>query len=89
MYPISAVTGQGVESFFSHVKELLDSCEREPILFEQEFFPEDVLITENIPFTVQHVDEHIFCCGGTQNRKNAWLYKIWIPRRDLHFAKSG
>ena len=71
MYPISAVTGQGVRELLFHVKELLDSCEREPIVFEQEFFPEDVLITENLPFTVEHLeeDEHIFVVEGPKIEK--------------------
>ena len=71
VYPISAVTGQGVRELLFHVKELLDSCEREPIVFEQEFFPEDVLITENLPFTVEHLeeDEHIFVVEGPKIEK--------------------
>ena len=90
VYPISAVTGQGVRELLFHVKELLDSCEREPIVFEQEFFPEDVLITENLPFTVEHLeeDEHIFVVEGPKIEK-CLVIQIWIPRRDLHFSRSS
>ena len=65
------IAGQGVRELLFHVKELLDSCEREPIVFEQEFFPEDVLITENLPFTVEHLeeDEHIFVVEGPKIEK--------------------
>lgn len=35
------------------MKELLDSCPQEPVVFEQEFFPEDMLIGENLPYTVE------------------------------------
>ena len=52
VYPISAVTGQGVRELLFHIKELLDSCPKKAIVFEQEFFPEDMLINENLPFTV-------------------------------------
>ena len=53
VYPISAVTGQGVRELLFHVKELLDACPRKSIVFEQEFFPEDALVAENLPFTVE------------------------------------
>ena len=43
VYPISAVSGQGVRELLFHVKELLDSCPQEPVVFEQELFPEDML----------------------------------------------
>lgn len=38
VYAISAVSGQGVRELLFHVKELLDNCKQEPIVFEQEFF---------------------------------------------------
>ena len=44
VFPISAVTGKGVKELLYHVKSLLDSIEKKQIIFEQEFFPEDVLI---------------------------------------------
>ena len=53
VYPISAVTGQGVRELLFHVKELLDKSPMKPVVFEQEFFPEDVLVNENLPFTVE------------------------------------
>ena len=57
VYPISAVSGQGVRELLFHVKELLDSCPQEPVVFEQEFFPEDMLIGENLPYTVEQSPE--------------------------------
>lgn len=71
VYPISAVSGQGVRELLFHVKELLDNCEREPIVFEQEFFPEDVLIGENLPYTVEQSPEDptIFIVEGPKIEK--------------------
>lgn len=40
-----------------YVKQLLDSVPKETIVFEQEFFPEDVLIGENLPYTVTKSEE--------------------------------
>ena len=34
----------------------LESMDTAPVTFEQEYFPEDELIYENLPYTVEHVD---------------------------------
>ena len=71
VYPISAVTGQGVRELLFHIKELLNSCPKKAIVFEQEFFPEDMLINESLPFTVQ-VDEEdpsVFIVEGPRIEK--------------------
>lgn len=52
VFPISAVSGQGLRELLYAVQELLDETDQEPVVFQQEFFPEDVLITENLPYTV-------------------------------------
>ena len=57
VYPISAVSGQGVKELLYAVKKVLNEIPQEKIVFEQEFFPEDMLVTENLPFTVTKSDE--------------------------------
>ena len=57
VFPISAVTGKGVKELLYYVKSLLDSMEKKSITFEQEFFPEDVLIQENLPYTVERIED--------------------------------
>ena len=71
VFAISAVSGQGVKELLYYVKELLDHTELAPIVFEQEFFPEDVLITENLPYTVvkSEEDPHIFIVEGPKIEK--------------------
>ena len=71
VYPISAVTGEGVRELLFHVKELLDRCPQKSIVFEQEFFPEDVLLKENLPFTVtpDEADPSIFVVEGPRIEK--------------------
>ena len=66
VFPISAVTGQGIRELLLNVKEMLDESGREMVVFEQEFFPEDVLIHEELPFTVERLpeDPHIFVTEG-------------------------
>ena len=83
VYAISAVSGQGVRELLFHVKELLDNCKQEPIVFEQEFFPEDMLMSENLPYTVEQdaEDPTIFIVEGPEDRKDAWLYKPGFRKR--------
>ena len=57
VFAISAVTGEGVKSLLYKIRELLNNCEQEPIVFEQEFFPEDALLTESLPYTVERIEE--------------------------------
>ncbi len=57
VFAISAVTGEGVKPLLYKIRELLNSCEQEPIVFEQEFFPEDALLTESLPYTVERIEE--------------------------------
>ena len=45
VFSISAATGKGLKELLYYVKSLLDKIDKEPVIFEQEFFPEDVLIT--------------------------------------------
>ena len=71
VFPISAVTGKGVKELLYHVKSLLDSIEKKQIIFEQEFFPEDMLLAENLPYTVEQdpEDEHRFIIEGPKIEK--------------------
>lgn len=71
VFPISAVSGKGVKELLFHVKELLSQINMAPIVFEQEFFPEDILITETLPFTVvkDEKDPNIFIVEGPKIEK--------------------
>ena len=57
VFAISAVTGEGIKPLLYKIRELLNNCEQEPIVFEQEFFPEDALLTESLPYTVERAEE--------------------------------
>ena len=57
VFPISAVTGQGLKELMYHVKGLLDTMDHKPVVFAQEFFPEDMFVRENLPYTVEKSTE--------------------------------
>ena len=71
VFPISAVSGQGVKELLYYVKEMLANTKQERIVFEQEFFPEDILLKENLPYTVERSEEDssIFIVEGPKIEK--------------------
>lgn len=64
VFPISAVSGQGIKELLYYVKELLEQTKTEPIVFEQEFFPEEALMRDNLPYTVEKLEEHLYSIEG-------------------------
>lgn len=57
VYPISAVSGNGVTELLYQVKKRLSSLDEKPVVFEPEFFPETMLADENEPYTVIYDEE--------------------------------
>lgn len=54
VYPISAVTGEGIQELLYYVSRTLDTLEVKPIIFEQEFDPEVFVSLEEEPFSVTY-----------------------------------
>lgn len=52
VYPVSAINGQGIHQLLYHVREMLDKLPMEPVVFEQEFYPEYMLGGTQEPYTV-------------------------------------
>ena len=71
VFPISAVSGQGVRELLLAVKDLLDKSPMEKIVFEQEFFPEEELFIENLPYSVEQdpEDPSVFIVEGPKIEK--------------------
>jgi GTP-binding protein len=57
VFAISAVSGKGLKELLYHVRELLDTLPSEPVIFEQEYFPEDMAIESDLPYTVEKSTE--------------------------------
>jgi len=64
VFPISAVTGQGVRELLYYVREQLDNIKESPTVFEREFQPEQIISTE--PFTVEKTEDNIFVVEGSR-----------------------
>ena len=54
VFPLSAVTGEGVDEILSKAADLLDEADEEPVLFASEFDPEFETGTINEPYSVYY-----------------------------------
>lgn len=57
VFPISGISGQGIKALLYYAGEQLEAMDTEPVVFEQEYFPEDELIYEDLPYTVEREGE--------------------------------
>lgn len=71
VFAISAVSGKGLKELLYYVRELLDTLPKEPVIFEQEYFPEEFHIPENLPYTVEKSaqEEHTYIVEGQKIEK--------------------
>ncbi len=71
VYGISAVSGQGIKELLWAVKDLLATLPKESVTFEQEFFPEEEIVVENLPYTVERSEreEDTFIVEGPKIEK--------------------
>lgn len=71
VFPISAVVGKGLKELLYYVRELLDQAPQEAIVFEQEYFPGEELVYENLPYTVTKSEEEegVFIVEGPRIEK--------------------
>ena len=71
VFPISAVSGKGLKELLYYVQERLETMPQDKIVCEPEFFPEEMLMVENLPFTVEQSeeDEHLFIVEGPRIEK--------------------
>lgn len=55
VFPISAVSGKGVKELLYAVSEMLQNLDDKPVVFEREFYPENVISNE--PYTVSKSED--------------------------------
>lgn len=57
VFPISAISGEGLKDLLYEVRHLLDSLDDKPVIFEQEYDPETMLIGQDDPYEVYYDEE--------------------------------
>lgn len=68
VFPISGVTGEGLNDLLYYVSEKLQKMDEKPIIFEQEYFPEEEIIHMDLPFTVE-VEDDMYVVEGPKIEK--------------------
>lgn len=69
VFPISAVSGKGVKDLLYYVKERLNEIGDEPVIFDKEYFVEDLIVTDE-PFVVEKdEEENVYVVEGPRIEK--------------------
>lgn len=68
VFPISGVTGEGISELLYAVSRELQGMDSSPVIFEQEYFPEEELIYENLPYTME-VEDGVYVVEGPKIEK--------------------
>lgn len=69
VFPVSAVTGAGIRELLYGVHDILKDIGEETIVYEQEFFPEEMFEIEDGAFTVTRADDAAFVVEGPMIEK--------------------
>lgn len=71
VFPISAVSGEGLSDLLYYVRGLLDELPQGTVVYEPEYFPEEHMADNNLPYTVEvsEEDEHTFIVEGPKIEK--------------------
>ena len=57
VFPVSAVTGEGMKELLSYVYQRLQEMKQEDVIFDTEYNPDEALQYENEPFEVFYNEE--------------------------------
>lgn len=68
VFPISGVSGEGIQELLYYVSDVIQHMDVKPVVFEQEYFPEDEIIYLNLPYTVEK-KEGMFVVEGPKIEK--------------------
>lgn len=68
VFPISGVSGKGIRELFYYVNEQLKTLDSKPLVFEQEYFPEEELINIDLPYEIT-MEEGMYVVEGPKIEK--------------------
>ncbi len=70
VFPISAISGKGIRELLYYMRNMLDTIDDKPVVFEQEFFPEYMLGSSDDPYTVTYDEkENVYVVEGPRIEK--------------------
>lgn len=86
VFPISAVSGKGLKELLYHVNNLLETCSKEPIVYEQEFDPA-LRFFKDEPYTITRADDAAFVVEGPKIDKMLGYTNIESEKGFLFFQR--
>lgn len=86
VFPISAVSGKGLKELLYHVNNLLETCSKEPMVYEQEFDPALRFFKED-PYTITRADDAAFVVEGPKIDKMLGYTNIETEKGFLFFQR--
>lgn len=86
VYPISAVSGQGVRELLFKVRELLAKCPKEATVYEAEFDP-TLNFYKDEPYTIERAEDGAFVVEGPKIEKMLGYTNIDSEKGFLFFQK--
>ncbi len=87
VFPISAVSGQGLKELLYHVNELLAQTDSAPVVYEQEFFPETMAFQEEAFFVTYNEEDNVYVAEGPKIEKMLGYTNIDSEKGFLFFQK--
>ena len=87
VFPISGATGEGIRELLSYVYSELQTIEVKQIVFEQEFFPEEELVSEELPFEAYKEQEGVYVIQGPRIDKMLGYTNLESEKGFMFFQK--
>ncbi len=83
VFPISAVSGQGLQELLYYVADMLAEIDEPPVIFESEFHPDTDIVVGNEPYTVEYDEKNkAYIVEGPR-------IPIWNLSADLNSSSSS
>ena len=86
VYPISAVSGQGVKELLYAVYDFLQTVDSTPVIFEKEFDP-STMIDQTLPYTVERNEDGIYVVEGPRIEKMLGYTNLESEKGFLFFQR--
>ena len=87
VFPISAVSGQGIKELLYHVSELLSQTDDAPVVYEQEFFPATTVFQEEAYTVTYDEKDNVYVAEGPKIEKMLGYTNIDSEKGFLFFQK--
>lgn len=81
VFPISAVSGEGLKELLYYVSSLLDQTEVKQVVFEQEYFPEFETVIPTNPTPWNITKKKMSTWWKAPVSKRCWAIPIWTRKR--------